>query len=255
MKCLKRLLYVGWLVALVAASPVRAEEGKELFDKQCAGCHSVGGGDRVGPDLKGVTARRDKGWLVRVIVEPDRLTAEKDPTQAALVNKYHMQMPKLGVSRDDAEKIVAYLGSGAPSAAAPEQKKAATAATPQLVARGRALFTGALPFSKGGPPCAACHRLDYPGISGGTLGANLTGLYGRMGEAGVAGILSTLQFPVMKDVFADRPLSEDERAALLALWQDAGARPAAQPFPFVWAGLGLFVLFLLLFALYKGRIG
>ena len=48
-------------------------------------------------------------WLERVIVEPDKLTAEKDPVQLELVKKYGYEMPNLGISRDDARKIIAYL--------------------------------------------------------------------------------------------------------------------------------------------------
>ncbi len=35
------------------------QPGQALFKKMCAPCHTIGVGDRVGPDLRGVTARRD----------------------------------------------------------------------------------------------------------------------------------------------------------------------------------------------------
>ena len=38
----------------------------------------------MGPDLKGVTARRDRAWLIRYLVAPDVLRAKKDPVAVEL---------------------------------------------------------------------------------------------------------------------------------------------------------------------------
>src|SRR5690242_7978655 len=88
--------FVCLLLSLVFNSNSFAQEGKDLFQKQCVSCHTIGGGDSVGPDLKDVGAKRSADWLVRIITEPDKLTAEKDPAQSELVKKYGMEMPKLG---------------------------------------------------------------------------------------------------------------------------------------------------------------
>ena len=47
--------------------------GQYLFAKECSACHTVGHGDKIGPDLAGVTRRRDPEWLARYIVEPDKV--------------------------------------------------------------------------------------------------------------------------------------------------------------------------------------
>ena len=39
------------------------QPGQVLFKKMCAPCHTIGGGDHVGPDLRGVADRRDLAWL------------------------------------------------------------------------------------------------------------------------------------------------------------------------------------------------
>src|SRR5215469_15302682 len=39
------------------------QPGQALFRKLCAPCHTIGVGDRIGPDLRGVTQRRDHAWL------------------------------------------------------------------------------------------------------------------------------------------------------------------------------------------------
>jgi mono/diheme cytochrome c family protein len=258
------------LLALTAAGNAWADAGKDLFEKQCSSCHTIGAGDGAGPDLKGVAGKRSPEWLVRVIAEPDKLTAEKDPAQLELIKKFGMEMPSLGISRDDAQKIVAFLtGSGAPAqaaapAAGPVAGTAAPAAgdapktelvvTKELLASGVALFNGKQPFAKGGAPCVSCHRLSYPGINGGALAADLTGIYEKMGESGVHGVLKSLSFPVMKKIYAERPLNEEEMTALSALFKDAASKKQTASDPYPLAGLGFFALCLVAALLFKRRI-
>ena len=258
------------LVLLLAlAGNARADAGKDLFEAKCTSCHTIGGGDGAGPDLKGVGARRSADWLARIITEPDKLTAQKDPTQLELVKKFGMEMPNLGIGSDDALKIISFLQGGAaqpaaregtapaPTAAptpANEIKNEATVPTKELLATGRAFFTGREPFAMGGAPCASCHRLRYPGIRGGTLAADLSGLYNRMGESGVRGVLKSLSFPVMKGIFAKRPLNDDEATALVALFKDQAARKEAQCDPYPLSGLGFFALCVAAAILIKRRI-
>ena len=272
------------IVCLLALpSLARADSGKELFTKHCAGCHTIGGGDSGGPDLKGAGARPTE-WLMLIIVEPDKLTADKDSEQLALVKKYGFEMPNLGISRDDAQAIVAFLKGGtaaaaptgakkeaaspesakvpeasasaAPAAPAAEAPKPAeTVATPELVAVGKALFTGARPFAKGGAPCIACHGFRYPGVTGGTLAVDLSDHFEGMGEQGFRGILKSLKFPIMKNIYADRPLSDEEITALVAFAKDAAGRKARSAPPvYPAAGIGLFVCFIAVLTLYKRRI-
>ena len=243
---------------LSLAAHAYGDPGKDLFDKQCASCHSIGGGDTGGPDLKGVTSKRTDEWLVRVIVEPDKLTAAKDPVQAELVKKYGYEMPGVGVSRDDALKIIAWLkgsgDAGAATGAQPNGGAAETAVTPELVARGKALFTGTKPFAKGGAPCTACHPFRAPGIAGGTMASDLTDLYEGMGEQGLRGVLKSLKFPVMKKIYADRPLTDDEVTALVVFAKDASAREKSRTSALLpVAGFGFLVCCLVVLILYKRR--
>ena len=84
--------------------------GEGLYIKACAACHTVGKGDRVGPDLNGVTTRRDRAWLIRYMVAPDVLRAQKDPIAVELDAKYEgVRMPNLGLSETDAGDIILYL--------------------------------------------------------------------------------------------------------------------------------------------------
>ena len=81
-----------------------------LFQSRCGACHTIGNGDRVGPDLAGVTARRDRAWLSRYLAEPDRMRAEGDPIATALFAKYNnVPMPNLRLSGIEIAALLSYL--------------------------------------------------------------------------------------------------------------------------------------------------
>src|SRR5690349_20895219 len=46
------------------------EPGQVLFKKLCAPCNTIGVGDRAGPDLRDITARRERDWLTKFIMDP-----------------------------------------------------------------------------------------------------------------------------------------------------------------------------------------
>jgi len=88
------------------------EPGQALFKKICAPCHTIGVGDRVGPDLRGVAERRPPAWLARFIRSPEQVRAEKDPVAASLAEKFPgVRMPNLGISALDAVDLISYLQS------------------------------------------------------------------------------------------------------------------------------------------------
>jgi mono/diheme cytochrome c family protein len=76
----------------------------------CAPCHTIGVGDRVGPDLRDVTTRRDQSWLTAFIQDPAKLRARQDPVALALMADYPaVRMPSLGVAQNDAADLISYL--------------------------------------------------------------------------------------------------------------------------------------------------
>jgi protein SCO1 len=84
--------------------------GQALFVKTCGGCHTVGRGDRTGPDLRGVTTRRSRDWLTRYIMEPEKMRAKQDPVAVSLAAKYPtVRMPNLGLSELDTGDVIAYI--------------------------------------------------------------------------------------------------------------------------------------------------
>ncbi|HKC56693.1 MAG TPA: SCO family protein, partial [Vicinamibacterales bacterium] len=113
------------------APKIEFAAGEYFFTKHCAACHTIGDGDRIGPDLAGVTARRDGAWLTRFISEPDAMRASGDPTAKALSAKYKPAiMPRLGVEEVDVAQILGYIDTqtAATRKAAADRSRSATAA-------------------------------------------------------------------------------------------------------------------------------
>ncbi len=104
------LLIVIWLGPTGQGNA--AETGQEIFQDNCAACHTIGKGKLVGPDLAGVTARREEGWLVRQIKDPEGLIAEGDPIALQLVQESDdMEMASLELSDEAVAAVIAYLKS------------------------------------------------------------------------------------------------------------------------------------------------
>lgn len=121
--------------------------------------------------------------------------------------------------------------------------------------RGAALFSGAQAFAKGAAPCAACHSLHDKGINGARMASDLSGLFTADGADSVKDVIGGIDVPVMKKMYASKPLTDAELADLAAFARQPSAdKQPATGFPLPLAGAGAAFLFLIVFALYKRRI-
>ena len=240
-----------------AAESTAVDDGKALFRTKCTPCHTIGGGKLVGPDLAGVTTLRDHGWLERFISAPDRVLASGDPVANRLLKENSgVAMPNLGLNHSQVDELIAYLAESVP------RKETEPSTTPAEAAvgdpqRGTALFTGITPFQRGGTPCLACHTVSgVAPLGGGSLGPDLTGIYGRLGEAGLASVLATLTFPTMRPIFQTRPLTQPERGDLAALFRTAAGRQPVDATPRIiaLAVVGGLLLFLLAGMIWRKRL-
>jgi len=92
-------------------------DGEYVFRNRCAACHTIGEGDlrdlaerHIGPDLYGVTQRRERAWLERWIAEPDVLLAEEDPIALALFEQYdQLPMPNMRLGAEDVASLLGYI--------------------------------------------------------------------------------------------------------------------------------------------------
>ena len=212
-------------IAYAAAS---TENGQVLFEQKCKACHTIGGGRAVGPDLKGITVSQDRDWLVRFIVAPDKLVAQGDVKAKELVQEYSMVMPNLGVSEEDAKAVLTYIESQSgnlSTATPPAQSGTQKVSLSQVDANaGKSIFVGTTSLKNGGPACISCHNVSGIGlIGGGTVGKDLTGIYPGMGEIGLTSVLKTYPFPLMKEIYTAKPITDEEIGNLLAFLKEANA--------------------------------
>jgi len=236
-----------WAPAVANAAGTDAEAGKQIFQEKCTACHTIGSGPLVGPDLKGVTARRPREWLEQWIAAPDVMLAKKDPVATELLHQFHdVPMANMGLSTSDVTAVIAFLGTATSTPAAAGQAAGAPAVQGNP-AIGKELFTGVARFANGGPPCMACHSVGGIGaLGGGQLGPDLTQEVTRLGgAAAVDAFVAGSPTPTMKAVWSQRPLTPEERASVVAFLAQAGV--SQRPPQAIWqlaglAALGLVIL-------------
>ena len=129
--------FFGWREmhgkSYVEAQPLNVGAGEYLFASRCSACHSLGQGDKMGPDLLGVTTRRERTWLLRYIQVPDQVLASGDPIAKTLYEKYqNARMPNVSLGGADVAAIVSYLeAQSAPATkSAPGEPHVHTHSTP-----------------------------------------------------------------------------------------------------------------------------
>src|ERR1044072_647537 len=92
------------------AAKLDSDMGQYLFATRCAACHSIGNGDKIGPDLLGVTNVRERAWVARMLVDSSKLLEEKDPIATALFKKYkEIRMPPLALPETDVNTLIEYM--------------------------------------------------------------------------------------------------------------------------------------------------
>ena len=135
---IRGLFEPGWstgkkLKSIADAPPVPVSgHGQVLFSNRCAACHTFGKGGHLGPDLAGITARRDPDWLIRYLAEPNKMRASKDPTALELAKNWKVLMPNLSLTKQELGDLMNYMedmnkapkAEAAPGAAGTEKSAA-----------------------------------------------------------------------------------------------------------------------------------
>jgi mono/diheme cytochrome c family protein len=238
----------------------------EFFGQNCAGCHTIGAGSLTGPDLKNVTGRKDRDWLISYLQNPKAAFDSGDAYALHLLAEARgVIMPKpFGMNREKAESVLELIEAeskleksqfaGPPVSDAPFK--------PGNAERGRELFIGKELLANGGPSCVTCHTAYGLGRQeGGKLGPELTKAYERLGgRASLTARLWAPATPTMLPVYKNHPLELDEVMCLVAyLEQEAKEgveQSSAPPLKFFMMGLGGTVLVLAALSFLLGsRVG
>ncbi len=85
------------------------EKGKEIYtNKGCVACHTIGNGKLSGPDLLGVTKRREEQWLKKWLKSPDTMIYT-DPIAKEMLKEFYVPMPNLGLTDEEIEQLIIYF--------------------------------------------------------------------------------------------------------------------------------------------------
>jgi len=223
-----------WLLVGLGAPFARADSDPSsdnsapaaTFSKHCAGCHTYGKGIRVGPDLKGVTDRHPRAWLLRFIRSSQSVIQSGDPVAAVLFQKFNQQrMPDHDLSPEQIGSLIDYLARGGPEAKPPDERDASQA-TVSDIQSGRLLFFGGIHLAKGGVSCSSCHSVRENGVSqGGSLGPDLTAVYPTYRDVALTSFLKHPCFLHSPKSSGTAPLTPQESFDLKAYFHQVAQGP------------------------------
>lgn len=224
-----RALVVGTMVfaALAAAPRALAEDPATDFKQNCSSCHTIGGGRLTGPDLKDVSKRKDRAWLLGFIVDPGGVIDSGDAYALELLEAArNVRMPNIaGMSKKRAELLLDLIDAESKL----EKSRFAGVSIPMRpfthedIELGRALFEGTRRLVNGGAACISCHDMGGLGaFGGGRLGPDLTKVYERYEDRKKLGAwLSAPATETMLPTFRAHPMEVEEILPLVAFFEHA----------------------------------
>ena len=224
------------MLGFLASVPAAAQDPAAYYESNCAACHTIGGGAQGGPDLKDVTSRRSRDWLLRFLADPQKLVDTKDETALRLAKEADgAVMPTLpDLTPALAEGLLKVIDdrSGHVVTMAPDTGSSETL-NPEEARKGSELFAGTRRFVNRGPACLSCHAVSgLTRLGGGSLGPDLTRVHRRLGGGrGLTSWLKAPPTPMMRATFQQTPLTVDELHALSAYLlaaETVGAEPASR---------------------------
>lgn len=172
------VIIVGYINTPLRAASNNFTEAKVIFRKRCTACHTYGKGIKVGPDLKGVTDRRTRPWLLKFISSSSTVIQSGDPTATQLFREFKQErMPDwTDLSPEQIGNILDYFAAAGPLQKEPDERDATTASGAEI-ARGEKLFHGEARLQNGGRACDICHSIAGGESKDGHLGPDLTAAY------------------------------------------------------------------------------
>ena len=183
---LNRLTGVFILFILCMNTGFAQFDAYDVFDSKCVLCHTIGMGDLKGPDLIGVTERRQQDWLIRFIQSSQSMIEAGDPVAVELFAKYNQtEMQDWDYSEGEIIELLNYISTFSGSAVTDNEivTDSASKDSKQIlldelnaiieyykdkkrknisildIETGEALFTGQLSFNNGAEVCVNCHNV------------------------------------------------------------------------------------------------
>lgn len=153
---LKILSGVVILLTGILSLDVLAFDAAQVFNTQCIACHNITGGDKIGPELAGVSQRRPMEWIFKFVKTPQAMIDSGDKTATELFAKYKIPMANQNLNDDDIKAIIEHVES--------EAKKSLSSASSAGLSvdekNGGRIFT---------QNCSACHVVEGKDLVGPAL--------------------------------------------------------------------------------------
>lgn len=84
-------------------------KGEEIFKNKCSACHIMGK-DLIGPDLTGITKKREKEWLKKFIKNSQGLIESGDKEAIKIWQEYNrVPMQSFSFTEEEFEHLFDYL--------------------------------------------------------------------------------------------------------------------------------------------------
>jgi len=109
-KYLLSIIAITILFFMSSGQELQAQDNGEQLFKVCAACHTIGGGNLIGPDLQGVTERLDRDWLVKFIINSQELVLAGDEYAVKIFEEYNkIPMPPNNMTPEQVDVLLAYI--------------------------------------------------------------------------------------------------------------------------------------------------
>lgn len=215
------------LFILLLPSTGRAQVAEGFFRQNCVSCHTIGGGRLTGPDLKDLSTRQDRAWLVDFMLNPKSVIDSGDPYALELMGQSRdVVMPTIaGLAPDLVTALLDLIDmeSDLPESQFQGLQFSDRPFTAADIEKGRQIFLGTGRLVNEGPACISCHTMrGLGGLGGGRLGPDLTRVYERLqGRKNLAAWLFAPATTTMQPLFQNHPLRPEEILPLVAAFEAA----------------------------------
>jgi len=222
-----------------------ANNSSALFNEKCAGCHTIGGGNLVGPDLA-PTAKWSSADLAKAVKGMEKSVGPLSTEEVDSLVEF-LRKPQTAGSKDS-EQTAGVVPPPVETAA----EKSLLAVEPGSAAKGSRLFSGADALSNGGVSCIACHRADD---AGGNMAPELTFISNKLSEQAMVSAFEHTPYKVMKTAYQDHPVTHQEAKDLAAYFlslKKPHDKLTEAPVSLIGFGIAAFVFGMIAFG-YRGR--
>ncbi|HHL57982.1 MAG TPA: c-type cytochrome [Bacteroidetes bacterium] len=116
----KRFLLLSGIFTLLLFSQISFGQSAEAETNfaVCKACHTIGGGQLVGPDLQGITERRDEAWIIKFVQNSQALIEAGDAVAIQVFEENSkIPMPPNNLTDDQVRDILLYIENGGKVAA------------------------------------------------------------------------------------------------------------------------------------------